>query len=271
MDIRSISALLLVGLAPLCVGAQRLDRGAIAEVVMGMVGPQNEREILSSTNLLAAYNNIALEQDLAKEAARRGLTEDLQFRRAMELSRRNLLIAALRNDITADLAPPTEKEIQAAFASTPARWNLPEAYRLDIYPISNTNASALNAARQLATGKPIADNNPALANFPVPPASTQTAGPWFSETQVTSNIWSQLKQMAKDEARLFPDGEHFVMVRLGERREKSTLTVDQVRETLAAELADQKAQSAWRAYVEARRAALNVAPLPAANQKAEFP
>jgi hypothetical protein len=96
-------------------GAQeqpRLDYGVVAEVVRTMTTERNGAEILSSTNLMENYRDLAVQQALAREAARRGLAEQMAVQRALEVARRNVLIAALRGEIAAQVPRPGREQAE---------------------------------------------------------------------------------------------------------------------------------------------------------------
>lgn len=243
---------LLTGLCLIAAAAwsedKALDFGVVAEVVRSVANERNAIEIQANTNLMVTYRELALQQELAREAARRGLTETLAVQRAIELSRRNVLVTALRNDVAAGVRTPTDQEIRDAFRQQGDRLRQPEGYRLDVYRLGSDQAEALAYAASLATGKPVSDED--LADLPAVAFARQTNEVWFTAANMTSNVWAGLESMEQDEVRLFPDGTLTLVIRRGERRDARNLRLDEARPLLRENLLRERAEEAWRELVE---------------------
>ena len=189
---------------------QSFDMGAATEVVRGVLSEDTEAEIRSSTNLMAAYRNQVLAQELTQEAARRGLTERIDVLRTLEESRRSTLITALRNDVTKDVPSPTEDQIKAAYQKQTNRFTGLPAFKLDVVRIPAGDTVGVSAAKALATGNAVTVDQ--IATLKGTRLASQTNANWLTSGQVSPEIWKGLLEMKQDEVRTFADGTNVMAV-----------------------------------------------------------
>lgn len=230
---------------------QSFDMGAATEVVRGVLSEDTEAEIRSSTNLMAAYRNQVLAQELTQEAARRGLTERIDVLRTLEESRRSTLITALRNDVTKDVPSPTEDQIKAAYQKQTNRFTGLPAFKLDVVRIPAGDTVGVSAAKALATGNAVTVDQ--IATLKGTRLASQTNANWLTSGQVSPEIWKGLLEMKQDEVRTFADGTNVLAVRRGAYRAPKLLELDVVRGVIAKELRQEKQRVAWDEYVAKKR------------------
>lgn len=234
-----------------------LDYWAATEVVMGMVNANTAAEIARSPNLAAQYQNVLMEQDLAQQAAQRGLAERLDVQRMLQIARRQVLVQALREDIARAIPPITEDEARAAYKKDTARWVKPAAFKLDVFAFKPDDTVAAASAQTLVTGNAVADEDlKKLVNARQTVA--QTGNQWLTTNNVSAAIWTSLSEMSLNEVRVFPDGAQTLVIRRGPYSGDKQLTFEEAREYVSRELFAERAAAAWRDYVTKRRKALGL-------------
>jgi hypothetical protein len=238
----------LLAVSPGFAQEPRLDHGVVAEVVRTMTTERNSAEILSSTNLLANYRELAVLQALAREAARRGLAEQMSVQRALEIARRNVLVAALRAEVAAQVPDPSDSKLKAAFQASTNDWMQPEGFRLDLYRLTPQEEEAMAMARSLATGEPVADAD--LADLPAQQILSQTNDVWLDASHMTTQVWTGVRSMKKNELRLFPDGDNTLVIRRGTYRPPKRLRFEDVRPLLKVSVRREQEEAAWAAFVK---------------------
>lgn len=247
---------LLPGLTSLA-QTTNLDYWATTEVVVGMVNAGTAADVLNNPNLLAQYQNVLLEQDLAQQAAQRGLAERLDVQRMLQVSRRRVLVQALREDIARTLPPVSDADAQAAYKQDLARWVKPAAFKLDVFSINPDDAAAMASAQQLVTGVAVSDDD-LKKLVSARQTVSQQGNQWLSTNQVTAAIWKSLSEMSLNEVRIFPDGAQTLVIRRGPYSGDKQLTFEEARPFVSRELAAERAAAAWRDYLAKRRKALGL-------------
>lgn len=256
MHMRTYWMLTLTALTAAIVSAQEvpMDYGVASEIVRGMVSEDVGRSIVASTNLMANYRNIALEQELAQEAARRGLTERIDVRRTLEDQRRNTLILALRNEITRTATPPDDATLAAEFKKQQDKLVMPTAQKLDVYSISAGQTQVVERARALAESG--ADLTATLTNRGFVHVTGQIDEPWFTANQVAPAIWSDLLAMAPGDVEVFPDGGTLLLIRKLEDREARPMTLEEATPLLRNALMRDAQMTLWNNYVAEKASGL---------------
>lgn len=224
------------------------DFGVASEVVRSLTSERTAMEIQQSTNLLANYRDVAIQQDLAQEAVRRGLTERVDVQRTLEQYRRQVLVQALRQDVERRVTPPTDEQLAAAFKERAASLNMPPAYQMDAWMVAPADTQSLAMAKSLAGGKPVADETVALLKAPRLISADENA--WVGMGQMSSNVWSGLMSMQLSEVKLFPDGSNTMVVRRGAFRAQRPLTLEEARPLLIQDLNARQAAAQWQAHIE---------------------
>ncbi len=248
-----IAAALAMWSASVRAETNAIDFWAATEVVMGQMGPATLEQLGQSPELMQQYKDVLLQQHLAQEAARRGLTERLDVQRALSVARRNVLVTALRDELIRQIPPPTEAEIKTVYQKGRERWLLPEAYRLDVFSFVSNDNTARDAAMKLAHGRPVADADLAqLVN--VQTQMLMRTGVWLTTNNIPNqSIWKGLALMKENEVRLFPDGPGTLVVRRGPRREQKLLTIQEATPLIRSELMRERAERVWSNYLAEAR------------------
>jgi hypothetical protein len=247
----------VVGLCSLLIGTgwaetNVLDFWAATEVVMGQVGPSTIEQIKKSPELQRQYERVLMEQYLAQQAVTRGLSERLDVQRALNVARRSVLVQALREDLFRSIPQATAAEISVAFPKDKDKWTLPAAYQLDVYRIAAADTPAHEAARQLATGKPVTEDGLSqLVN--AQQQVTRASGVWLTEQQMTPTIWKDLALMKKDEVRLYPDGAQTLVIRRGDFRNARALDLKEASPYVARDLMRERSERVWSNYLDQAR------------------
>jgi hypothetical protein len=224
-----------------------IDYGVAAEVVRGMMSEQVGRSIVSSTNLMANYRNSALEQALAQEAARRGLTERIDVQRTIEDLRRETLILALRTDVMRAVETPTDDAVKKEYQKQKANLVLPAAQKLDVYTVSAVQTQLIEKALALATsGAEIAGP---LTKRGFVHVSAQLAEPWFTSNQVAAAIWDRVTAMKNGESEVFPDGANVLLIRKLDARDARPMTLEEATPLVRDFLVRDRRNEAWNAFV----------------------
>lgn len=225
-----------------------VDYGVASEVVRSMMSADVGRSILTSTNLMSNYRNFAMEQELAQEAARRGLTERIDVRRTIEDQRREVLITALRNEITRAAPAPADAAIKAEYNRQKDRLIMPAAQKLDVYSISATQTQVIEKARILL------ENDPGVAETLVKRGFVHLSGsleePWFTAAQVAPAIWGELAAMSAGDVEAFPDGNNVLLIRKYDNREARAMTFEEAEPGLRNALLRDAQMKLWNDYLE---------------------
>lgn len=225
-----------------------MDFGVASEVVRNLMNERTAMEIQQSTNLLTNYREVALQQELAQEAVRRGLTERVDVQRTLEQYRRNVLVQALRQDFERRATPPTEEQISASFKMQTTNLVLRPAYQMDAWLVTPSDTQSLALAKSFATKKPVADET--VAKIPAPRLVKADQDVWLTSGQMSSNVWAGLMGMQLGEVQLFPDSTNTMVVRRGAFRAERALTLEEAKPALTAELTARAAAATWQAHLE---------------------
>jgi hypothetical protein len=229
-----------------------LDFWAATEVVMGQMGPATLEQLRQSPELMQQYKDVQLQQHLAQEAARRGLTERLDVQRALHVARRNVLVTALREDLIRQIPPPTDSEVKNAYQKNRERWLVPAAYTMDVFSFGANDNVAREAAKKLETGRPVSDAElAALVN--VQTQVLMRSGAWLTTNNMTEAIWKGLALMKEREVRLFPDGARTLVVRRGAFREPRLLTLQEAAPLIRNDILRERAERVWSNYLAEAR------------------
>lgn len=230
----------------------QVDFWAATEVVMGQISASTMEQIQRSPELLQQYQAVLVDQYLAQEAVKRGLTERLDVQRALNVARRNVLVRALREELVRQLPEPSAAELTAAYNKKREQWVVPAAYQLDVFSMAASDTAAHDAAMKLATGRPVPDADLAqLVN--VRTQVLMQSGIWLTTNNMLPAIWKGLTLMKEKEVRLFPDGAQTLVVRRGPYREAKQLSLEEARPFVRADLIREKADRVWSNYLQQAR------------------
>lgn len=255
---KKLMAVLMMTSVSLALHAQNipLDFGVASEVVRTMMSAQTGQSILSSTNLMANYRNFALEQEMAREAARRGITERIDVLRTIEDMRREVLIRALRSEVIAAAKTPSEEEIAREYKKLSDRLVLPKSLRLDVYSISAAETQLFERATAMLSSQEDAAGPLTKRGFVH--VTGQADASWFTANQVTEAIWNELLTMPAGEARIFPDGSNVLLIKKLEERESRPMTLDESRELISNLLMRDAQNQLWNDFVTEKAKSLGL-------------
>jgi PPIC-type PPIASE domain len=245
---KQVPLLIFIGWATMLQAQQSaIDFGVASEVVRNMMSAETSQNILASTNLMANYRNFALEQELAQEAARRGLTERIDVQRSLEDIRREVLIRALRVDITRQAETPSEEQIKSEFEKLKDQLVMPPTLKLDVYSISGSQTQAVEKAKLLLKSETNAVELLTKRGFVH--VTGQLAEPWFSSNQVSEYIWKRLSEVKAGEIESFPDGNNILVIKKLDARESRKMTLDEARSGLTRRLMAGRQNALWDEFV----------------------
>jgi hypothetical protein len=248
MNIRAWLAGLLVVAGAAQAQINNMDFGVASEVVRNLMNERTAMEIQQSTNLLTNYREVALQQELAQEAVRRGLTERVDVQRTLEQYRRNVLVQALRQDVERRTKAPTEAEVAAIFKQQSTNLIMRPAYQMDAWLVVPSDTQSLAMAKSFAIKKPVADET--VAKITAPRLVKADQDVWLTSGQMSSNVWHGLMGMQLGEVQLFPDTSNTMVVRRGAFRAERPLSIEEARPALTAELTARAAAATWQAHLE---------------------
>jgi hemoglobin-like flavoprotein len=232
-----------------------IDHGVANEVARTSMRDTTGQAILANTNLMAQYQNLALEQELVQEAVRKGLTERLDVQQSLHAARRNILIQALRNNVVEETTPPEEDEWVSAYERFSDRLIQPEAMMLDVYTFPGSEMEDLAKARSVLQKNPDKAESLLLEKgFMHFTAGIPEA--WFNPSQVSTSVWPRLLEMKSGDVDSFPDGEGLLLVRKMGQREARPMTLDESRGILSELLLREQQDKLWNDYLEQSRKAL---------------
>ena len=233
-----------------------LDQAVASELIRGAVGNQAAGALQNSPDLQKAYTASVIEQELAQEAARRGLAERLDVQRMLMQTRYQILLQALREDVARNAQAPTADEIKQAFKKEPGKWVMPEAYKLDIFAVDSSSVAGvdmLKAARsssRLDAAKLTAGG----AKMVVSSAGEQ----WVAERDITPEDWKGISAMPQDGMGVFNVQNVVLLVKRGDHRDKKAMTLDQATGAIRNEMLQQRQQETWESFLQDHRKRLGL-------------
>lgn len=249
-------ALLSVLLAATAHGQRNgMDPGVATKVLQGNASAQVISAMNGNQQVALSYNKVAIEQAIAEEAARMGLTERIDVQNALQDARRQILVQARKDELIRQLPAPEEDVLKNVYRENPAQWTMPEAYQLDVWMLDTEDKTQMRRARKLALGTPIRDED--AAAFEGEAIIQQANGRWFTQNLVADEIWNALPDMMTQSAKIFEVNDNTLLVRKGERRQRQLLPFPKVRPTILRLVQQQRAEQLWNNYIEQKIAQLN--------------
>ncbi len=233
-----------------------LDQAVATELLRGAVAGQAVNALAQSADMQRSYVTGVIEQELAQEAARRGLTERVDVQQAMTRARHQILLQALQQDIGRQAVQPTDAEIQASFKKEKDRWVMPEAFKLDIFAADSSNATAV-AALKTAAGM-AAPDAAALKTAGARQLASGAGEAWVTEREIVPEVWKALPSLRVGEGRTFGVQSAVWLVRRVDARKAGPMTFEQAREQVRGALLQANQRAEWEAFVEKRRKALGL-------------
>lgn len=246
------------GVAAVTAGAQTasVDPALAMELLRAASAPAAVGAVRSNPDLARMYSSSLLEQELAQEAARRGLTERFDVQRALIGARQQILIQALREDIVRAVKPPSDAEVKRRYERDRADLKLLEAVKADLYLVDGTASNALETVRTAQAAQKIDLERLQETRF------RQIAGAaqgWAARNVFPEDVWRDVRQMTKDQVRFFrlPDG-NYLLTRFVEYREERPATLEEIEADLRNRMLQEYQQKAWEDYLAAQRKKLGI-------------
>lgn len=237
-------------------GPHVLDQAVASELLRGAVAGQTVNALAASPDLQRNYLASVIEQELAQEAARRGLPERLDVQRALMQARYQILLQALQQDVVRHAAQPSDAEIQALFKKEKDRWVMPEAYKLDIFAADVANTNAVGALKS-AAGTAAPDTASLLATGARQLVSSAGAV-WVAEKDIVPEVWKALALLKTNESRTFGVQSAVWLVRRVDYRKAGPMTFEQARDPIRTELLQKNQRAEWEEFLATRRKALGL-------------
>lgn len=253
MKIRSAWIGVLAGAVALSAAAQThlLDEAVASELLRGVTGQTALGALQANPDLLRQYSAGVLEQELSQEAARRGLAERLDVQRAIMMARHQILIQALQGDVARTQPPPTEAEIKRQFERTRAEHKLPEAVKADLYVLDGTSTNALDVARAAVAAQLIEPAQLQKTRFQ---RLAEAAQVWVARDVFPEEVWTEVRQMKKDQVRFFRvPGGNYMLLRYEEYRAERPATLEEATDGIRNQILNERQQKAWQDYLEKTR------------------
>jgi hypothetical protein len=233
-----------------------LDQGVASELLRGALAPQAQGLLQGSPDLQRVYVEGVLEQSLAQEAARRGLDERHDVQRALMQARYQILLQALRDDVSRGVPQPKDSELEAAYKKDREKIAAPEALKLDVFAVDGAATDAAAALQMMVAAQKIdAEKLKALGARQLADAAS---GRWLAEPDLLPELWRGGREMRQGGLELFRAQGAYWLVRRVDYRMRTPLSFEQAREALRQTVLAQKQQEAWNQFLADRRKALGL-------------
>jgi hypothetical protein len=231
-----------------CQASAQTDPALAAESVRRAATVWGLQQIGQDQTTANIYMNLAVEQRVAQDAARLGLPERMDVQRAMADARRQVMIAAMQDEIARRVAVPTDEEAKKFYNEKPSNFTLTEAFQLSVYEWTEENAAAAaDAAVELAKG-PVDEAK--IAEWKGQVIISKENNTWVTANQVSKELWTGLMTLKDGQAKMFtlPGGRAWVQ-RKAYRAERLP-TFDEAANDVRGALLMQRRQTAWAEYVQ---------------------
>lgn len=225
-----------------------LDQAVLTELTRGTSSPLAVNALQSNPELQRRYTAGVLEQELAQEAARRGLAERLDVQQALAGARMQILIQALQADISRKLPRPTDAEVEREFRTNAEAYQILEAVKADIFLLDGSHPESLNVARRAVSANEI--DGAELQKIRFQQIALAEQGVWVARDVFPEDIWTAVKQIPAGRVRFFRVEDNVLLLKFYEHREARAATLDEVREQIRQELTQRRFQEAWQNFLQ---------------------
>ena len=251
--------LLCILLAPaLSLQAQNhdLDLAVASELLRDATNPMAVNALQTNPDFLRRYTTGVLEQELAQEAARRGLTERLDVQQAMANARMRILIQALQQDVARKLPKATDAQIKQRFDANPENYRLLEAVQADLFLLDGSDPQAIQVARSSVAARDINPEELQSTRFQHIALAAQDT--WVPKTSFPEEVWNGITELNEGQVRFYRVEDNILLVRFHAHREESAATLEDVHELIRQEINNERMQTAWNAFLDRKRADLGL-------------
>lgn len=232
------------------VSAQHVVDGAVAtELLRGSTGGLAVNALQTNENFLRQYTMGVLEQELAQEAARRGLDERLDIQRALHASRMKVLIQALHSEVTKGVESPSDEDVEKTYQNNPERFRVGEAAKVDVLAFAAEDKNAKKFSRDAVKSRKIKEED--LEEIPHRWISrAEGEGGWVTKTSFPEELWEAILSSEKGDVVAFPLEERVLLVKVHDRREERQATLEEAEQEIARLLKRQRQQAIWAEFIQ---------------------
>ena len=229
----------------------RMDYGLAAEVLK--LDPAQAAAALDQNEQASAtYQNAALQQHLAQEALRRGLTARYDVSRALHEAQQRVLILALRADVVRDVTRPGTNDLAQFYTNNVARWQYPDQYQADAVRMTNATPAVVEAVTKAMQETNWLQKIPTIATNAVI-MTTASAGQWYGSNIVDQVIWQALGEMKDGAIKDVKVGDQTVIVRRVAFRKAGTLSFADVKDEVLPLWRSDREEKSWQDFVSKER------------------
>ena len=238
----------------------RIDPNIAADVLRQSNPGDVANSVRDNPQLSQEYQRIALEQELAREAAQRGLCERVDVQNEFERLRRITLVTALRDDLARSAPPPPEAEILHSYSNNLARWMVPLSYLLDVFDVGTNDAAAIAEAKIAASTIPLIKTNvnEYVTRLKAKGITVVAYQQWFPTNNIDASVLAEIESAAKGDVRTIARPNGATIVRFNETRPPTRLTIEQARPTVESELIRAATEKLWQEHLERTRKKLGL-------------
>jgi len=241
---------------PLYAQEHTVDQTVLTELARGATSSLAVNALQSNPDFQRRYSAGVLEQELAQEAARRGLAERLDVQQALANARMQILIQALQADLARKQPRPTDAEIERQFRANPETYRLLEAVKADLFLLEGAHPEALAVARQAVADQEIRAGELQKTRFQQVALADQDV--WVARDVFPEEIWTAVRQIPEGRVRFFRVEENIMLLKYYEHREARAATLDEVRDNVRQELSQRRFQEAWQNFLQEKSKALGL-------------
>ena len=210
-----------------------LDQTVATELIRGATSNLAIGALQSDPEFARLYSSSVLEQELAQEAARRGLAERLDVQRALSMARFQVLLQALQADISRHIAQPTDADIKAYFDKNKATMNLKEAVKADVYLLDGTATNAIEIARASVASQTISPDELQKTRFKQIALAEQV---WVARDVFPEDVWKEIRLLPKGKVRFYKVENNFLLLKYEDYRAERPATLEEVQEDIRTQL-----------------------------------
>jgi len=234
-----------------------LDQAVATELIRGATGNLAIGALQNDPEFARLYTSSVLEQELAQEAARRGLAERLDVQRALSMSRFQILIQALQADIARQIVQPTEADVKAYFEKNRATMILKEAVKADVFLLDGTDTSAIEIARASVATQTISPEELQKTRFKQIALAEQV---WVAREVFPEDVWKEIRLLPKGKVRFYKVEDNFLLLKYEDYRAERPATLEDVQDDIRNQLRNERQQAAWNAFVEKTGKSIGLTP-----------
>ena len=240
--------------------ALRIDPNLAADVLRQQNPGDVATSVRDNPQLNQECQRLALEQELARQAAQRGLAERTDVQNELQRLRRMTLMAALRDDLARSVPPPKETDVLFFYSNNLSRWTVPLSYLLDVFSV-NTNDTALVAeAKIAATTLPLIKTNAAdyVSKLRAKGISVIAFQQWFPTNNIDESVLTEIETTPKGDVRAITQPNGVTIVHVNDTRQPTRLTIEQARPTVENDLIRATVEKLWQDHLDRTRTQLGL-------------